>query len=344
MEQMSYNCIFVIGPTALGKTAIGVRLAANLGGEILSADSRQVYKGLDIGSGKDLSDFKIEKNLALKLNLSLTSKIKDGFYNLPYHLIDVTDLSYEYSLFDFTRDFYKAFADCKDRGVLPVIVGGTGMYLDSILRNYEMIPFNPKKEKIEQLESFSFEDLKLILIREKEKIHNITEFGDKDRLIKAILLNRFNKSEEYKKLRDEILSKRPKVNPLVLGTTLDRKIVRQRIEKRLRARIDEGLIEEVKNLHEEKHFSWQRLESLGLEYRFVSEYLQGKIESKEKMIELLNLAIGQFAKRQETWFFGMERKGVKINWLPQDESIDTRFLAALNIVKQNLNLPAENKD
>lgn len=332
---MNYNCIFVIGPTAVGKTEIGVRLAASLGGEVLSADSRQVYRGLDIGSGKDLCDFKMNENLALSLNPALKDKITDGFYNVPYHIIDVTDLSHEYSLFDFTADFYNSFADCQKRGVLPVVVGGTGMYLDSILRNYDMIPFEENAAERQKLESLSYEELKSILIAEKEKLHNTSEFGDSERIIKAILLNRFTKSEEYKILRKKVLSTRPKVNPLVLGTTLPRPLVRERIAKRLHDRLEEGLIEEVQNLHE-NGASWQRLESLGLEYRFVSEYLQQKIESKEKLFELLNLAIGQFAKRQETWFKGMEKKGVKINWLPQEMPVDVRFEAALELVRQRL--------
>lgn len=332
---MNYNCIFVIGPTAVGKTEIGVRLAASLGGEVLSADSRQVYRGLDIGSGKDLCDFKMNENLALSLNPALKDKITDGFYNVPYHIIDVTDLTHEYSLFDFTADFYNSFADCQKRGVLPVVVGGTGMYLDSILRNYDMIPFEENAAERQKLESLSYEELKSILIAEKEKLHNTSEFGDSERIIKAILLNRFTKSEEYKILRKKVLSTRPKVNPLVLGTTLPRPLVRERIAKRLHDRLEEGLIEEVQNLHE-NGASWQRLESLGLEYRFVSEYLQQKIESKEKLFELLNLAIGQFAKRQETWFKGMEKKGVKINWLPQEMPVDVRFEAALELVRQRL--------
>ena len=335
---MDCICIFVIGPTAVGKTQIGVRLAAAFGGEVLSADSRQVYRGLDIGSGKDLCDFQLEEKTALSLNPALKEKLSGGFYSVPYHIIDVTDLSYEYSLFDFTEDFYKAFKNCQSRGVLPVVVGGTGMYLDSILRNYDMIAFKETPEteaEKKQLETLSYDELKGILIKEKEKLHNTTEFGDRERLIKAILLNRFSKSEEYSLLRKQTLANRPKVEPLVLGTTLPRPLLRERIAERLRARLEEGLIEEVENLHK-SGASWQRLESLGLEYRFVSQYLQNKIESKERLFELLNLAIGQFAKRQETWFKGMEKKGVKINWLPQQMSVDIRFKAACELVSGQL--------
>lgn len=317
---MSFNCIFVLGPTAVGKTAIGVRLAKALNGEIISADSRQVYKGLDIGSGKDLKDYEI------------------GGEKIPYHLIDICDLKTEYNLFNFQEDFYSAFSDISSRGKIPVCVGGTGMYIDNIVRNYAMIPFKENPEERSELETKSEEELKSILTHEKEKLHNTSEFGDKERMIKAILINRFNLSDECKKLREEMLSSRSKINPLIIGTTLERPVLRARIAKRLKDRLDEGLIEEVQNLHakkDENGAEWERLESLGLEYRFVSEYLQGKIESKERLFELLSLAIGQFAKRQETWFRSMEKKGVKINWLSHDESVEKRFKEAMKLVEVN---------
>lgn len=317
---MSFNCIFVLGPTAVGKTAIGVRLAKVLNGEIISADSRQVYKGLDIGSGKDLKDYEIDGE------------------KIPYHLIDVCDLKTEYNLFDFQEDFYSAFSDISSRGKIPVCVGGTGMYIDNIVRNYAMIPFKENPEERAELETKSEEELKSILTSEKEKLHNTSEFGDKERMIKAILINRFNLSDECKKLREEMLSSCPKINPLIIGTTLERPVLRARIAKRLKDRLDEGLIEEVQNLHakkDENGAEWERLESLGLEYRFVSEYLQGKIESKERLFELLSLAIGQFAKRQETWFRSMEKKGVKISWLSHDESVEKRFEEAMKLVELN---------
>ncbi|WP_296846002.1 tRNA (adenosine(37)-N6)-dimethylallyltransferase MiaA [Treponema sp.] len=315
---MSYNCIFVIGPTAVGKTAIGVRLADKFNGEIISADSRQVYKGLDIGSGKDLADY------------TLNGKA------IPYHLIDVCDLNREYNLFDFQEDFYKAFKDITSRGKLPICVGGTGMYVDSILHEYDMIPFVEKPGEREVLATKTEEELKQILINEKEKLHNTSEFGDKERMIKSILINRFNISEECRIAREKLRASRPKLNPLVIGTTLDRTLVRSRIAKRLADRMEEGLIEEVENLHANKSENgaeWSRLEALGLEYRFVSDYLQGKYKSKEEMKELLQIAIGQFAKRQETWFRCMEKKGIKIHWLPQVMDIEERFQSACKIVE-----------
>ncbi|WP_407429339.1 tRNA (adenosine(37)-N6)-dimethylallyltransferase MiaA [Treponema sp.] len=318
---MSYNCIFVIGPTAVGKTAIGVRLAEKFNGEIISADSRQVYKGLDIGSGKDLADYFFNGK------------------NIPYHLIDVCDLNREYNLFDFQEDFYRAFSDISFRGKLPVCVGGTGMYVDSILHHYDMIPFVEKPGERSELETKTEKELEEILIREKEKLHNTSEFGDKERMIKSILINRFNISDECRIAREKLRASRPQLDPLVIGTTLDRKIVRQRIEKRLSDRMKEGLIEEVENLHnnaKENGAEWSRLEALGLEYRFVSDYLQRKYKSKEEMQNLLCLAIGQFAKRQETWFRCMEKKGIEIHWLPQLMSIEERFEAACKILEEKM--------
>lgn len=321
---MSYNCVFVIGPTAVGKTAIGVRLADLFDGEIISADSRQVYKGLDIGTGKDLADYDI-------VDSSGNEK------HIPYHIIDVCDLSKEYNLFDFQEDFYKAFSDISARGKLPICVGGTGMYVDSILRSYDMIEVPENPEEKAALEAKSYDELKSILIEEKKKLHNTTEFGDKDRIIKAILINRFSKTAEYAELKRKMQESRPKIEPLVICTTLDRKLVRSRIAARLRARMGEGLIEEIDGLHK-AGWAFERLESLGLEYRFVSLYLQGEYGevgsdgAREKLFELLNRAIGQFAKRQETWFRGMEKKGVKIHWLPEEMDVEKRFEAAKDLL------------
>ncbi|MBP5284376.1 MAG: tRNA (adenosine(37)-N6)-dimethylallyltransferase MiaA [Treponema sp.] len=314
---VSFNCIFVIGPTAVGKTAVGVRIAHSFNGEILSADSRQVYKGLDIGSGKDLCEYNYQGK------------------QIPYHIIDVTDLSHEYSLFDFQKDFYSAFSDCIARKKLPVCVGGTGMYVDSILRNYDMIEIPENTEMENELLTKSYDELKSILISEKEKLHNTSEFRDKERIVKAIVINRFRKTKEYRKLKEEFERNKPEVRPFVIGTTLERSLVRERISKRLKARLEEGLIEEVEGLHE-NGASFERLESLGLEYRFVSEYLQGKIASKDELYTLLNLAIGQFAKRQETWFRGMEKKGVKIHWLPEIMDAEERAEKAIELCREAL--------
>ncbi len=211
------------------------------------------------------------------------------------------------------------------------------MYLDSILRKYDMPPLPDSaqiKEWREELSQKSYDELKSILIAEKKKLHNTSEFGSSERILKAILLNRFRATDECKKIVCEY-EKRPVVKPLVLGTTLERSRVREKIKNRLCQRLDAGLIEEVENLHK-NGASWERLESLGLEYRFVSQFLKGEIESKEKLTELLGIAIGQFAKRQETWFRGMEKKGVKVHWLPKNESVDERLFAALELCRENV--------
>jgi len=313
---MKYNSIVLLGPTAVGKTNLGVRIADCFDLEIISADSRQVYKGLDLGSGKDIGEYTFNGK------------------KIPYHLIDVTDLSHEYNVFDFSKDFYKAFENISNRKIVPFVVGGTGMYLDSFIRKYELVEV-PQNEKFrKELEKKSLEELGSILLKLKPDLHNRTDLNIKDRVIKAIEIATFMQSEEYQKNKEELL-KRPEVNPFIIGTTIDRTLLRENIKKRLIERINSGMIEEVENLNKQG-FSFERMEKLGLEYRFVSEYLEGKIESKEKMIELLYIAICQFAKRQETWFRGMEKKGVTINWLTKEANQDKKFEQAKKLLEENI--------
>lgn len=313
---MKYNSIVLLGPTAVGKTNLGVRIADCFDLEIISADSRQVYKGLDLGSGKDIDEYTFNGK------------------KIPYHLIDVTDLSHEYNVFDFSKDFYKAFENISNRKIVPFVVGGTGMYLDSFIRKYELVEV-PQNEKFrKELEERSLEELDSILLKLKPDLHNRTDLNIKDRVIKAIEIATFMQSEEYQKNKEELL-KRPEVNPFIIGTTIDRTLLRENIKKRLIERINSGMIEEVENLNKQG-FSFERMEKLGLEYRFISEYLEGKIESKEKMIELLYIAICQFAKRQETWFRGMEKKGVTINWLTKEANKDKKFEQAKKLLEDNI--------
>lgn len=313
---MKYNSIVLLGPTAVGKTNLGVRIADCFDLEIISADSRQVYKGLDLGSGKDIDEYTFNGK------------------KIPYHLIDVTDLSHEYNVFDFSKDFYKAFENISNRKIVPFVVGGTGMYLDSFIRKYELVEV-PQNEKFrKELEEKSLEELDSILLKLKPDLHNRTDLNIKDRVIKAIEIATFMQSEEYQKNKEELL-KRPEVNPFIIGTTIDRTLLRENIKKRLIERINSGMIEEVENLNKQG-FSFERMEKLGLEYRFISEYLEGKIESKEKMIELLYIAICQFAKRQETWFRGMEKKGVTINWLTKEANQDKKFEQAKKLLEENI--------
>lgn len=310
---MKYNSIVLLGPTASGKTSLAVRLAYNFNLEIISADSRQVYKGLDLGSGKDLDEY----NYSGK--------------NIPYHLIDVTDLNSEYNVFDFTKDFYRAFKNITGRNIIPLIAGGTGMYLDAVIRKYELVEVPENPEFHQNLLSKPLEELSKLLLSLKPDLHNKTDLEDKARVIKAIEIASYMQSDEYLKNKEELL-KLPDIQPLILGTSLERPLLRKNIKKRLDERFAQGMIEEVENLHKQG-FSYERMERLGLEYRFISEYLEGKITSKEELSEKLYTAICQFAKRQETWFRGMERKGVKINWLTKENSQDLKFNEAEKIIK-----------
>lgn len=310
---MMYNCVVLLGPTAVGKTAIGVRLAAALGGEIISADSRQVYKGLDIGSGKDLADY-----------------VLDG-KQIPNHLIDVSDLSQEYSVFLYQKDFYKTFSELKARGVLPVVVGGSGMYVDAVVRGYDLVPVPENKGLRAELAKKSLEELgKILLDLKGGSLHVPRDLLERERVVKAIEIETFVQSPQCEAFKKS-LPPRPDIRPLILGTTLPRELLRANIARRLDQRLEEGMVEEVQGLHEEGA-SWERLEKLGLEYRFVSEFLQGKYSSQKEMRDLLCTAICQFAKRQETWFRGMEKKGVKINWLPLEGSVEEKVKAAMEII------------
>jgi tRNA dimethylallyltransferase len=303
VEKPETNCVVLLGATASGKTGLGVHIARLIGGEILSADSRQVYRFLDIGSGKDLGEYG----------------------DMPYHLIDIADLSSEYSVFDYQRDFYSAFQDVVCRKKSPVIVGGTGMYLDSIIRGYTLIEVPENKELRAELSSWSLEDLVSRLYSLKKEVHNKTDLIERARLIRAIEI------AEYKASALPPADAQPSIGlsspkPLILGVHFERSELRSRIRIRLEERLKEGLVDEVRDIHA-NGVSWERLERLGLEYRFTAEYLQGKIPTEKEFVESLYVAIGQFAKRQETWFRGMERKGVTIRWI---ENADKR--EAENIV------------
>ncbi|WP_296028143.1 tRNA (adenosine(37)-N6)-dimethylallyltransferase MiaA [uncultured Treponema sp.] len=313
MQDKNVNCVVLLGPTAVGKTAIAVRLADKFGWDIISADSRQVYKGLDLGSGKDLSEYSINGR------------------QIPYHLIDIATLDSEYNVFCFQQDFYRTFNSLKSQGKFAFVAGGTGMYLDSVVRGYDLLTVPENLEQKNELEKKSLEELGAMLLSLKPELHNKSDLAIKERVVKALQIELFKASPEGIKARSELLS-RPKIEPLVIGTTLNRDELYKNIEIRLRQRIQEGMIEEVENLH--KQFSWERLEKLGLEYRFVSFYLEGKINSKEEMENQLCASIRHFAKRQETWFRGMERKGVKIHWLPRETSKEARYLSAVELIEK----------
>lgn len=306
---MSYNCVVILGPTAVGKTSIGVSVAHALDGEIISADSRQTYRRLDIGSGKDICEYCINGR------------------QIPYHLIDIVDLPAEYTVYDYQKDFYKAFEDIIQRKKRPVIVGGTGMYLDAIIRDYKLVNLEEDEALHVELESTPLEVLCERLLKEQPDLHVKADLQEKERVIKAIEI-----IEAKKRGNDTTSDYRPDINPFIIGTTLNREQLWQNISIRLKERLDEGMLDEVSSIHDDG-ISWERLEKLGLEYRYCSLFLQGKIATKDELFEQLFIAIRQFSKRQQTWFRMMEKKGVKIHWL-EPESKEARINQALQLISK----------
>jgi tRNA dimethylallyltransferase len=290
---MAKNRGVIIGPTASGKTELAARLACDFHGEIISADSRQVYRGMDIGTGKDLNQYIIN-----------TKKI-------PYHMIDIIDPQDEFNLFEFQRGFYEIFSQILKNGNLPILVGGTGLYLQAVLSGYKMPPAPPEPELRKDLDQKSIEELKEIFFAFKPHLHNRTDLEDKQRLIRAIEIER---ARNIKNLEQEEI---PEIDAAIFGISWERSLLRQRITSRLEERLKHGMIEEVKKLHA-AGLSWRRLDSFGLEYRYISQYLQNLI-SVDEMKNKLNTAIHQFAKRQDTWFRRMERKGILIKWIQANE-------------------------
>jgi tRNA dimethylallyltransferase len=291
------NLLVVLGPTASGKTHLAVQAARRLNGEIVSADSRQVYRGLDIGSGKDL----------------------DEYGATPYHLIDVVEPGYEFSLFDFAHSFSQLFSEIRGRDRLPILAGGTGLYLDAILRGYTLVGVSENRALRQQLEPLALDALRERLQVLRSHQHNTSDLNDRSRLIRAIEI------AEAEDQADAHPLTLPQLTPQVFGLKWPRQVLRQRITKRLRERLDHGLIEEVANLHE-AGVSWETLDYYGLEYRFVAQHLQGQL-NRNDLYQKLNSAIHQFAKRQETWFRRMERQGVVIHWLNGEDDPVAELLA-----------------
>ena len=279
------NLLVILGPTASGKTAVAVQVARVLDGEILSADSRQVYRGMDIGTGKDL----------------------DEYGTIPYHLINIVDPGYEFSVFEFQRHFWEVFQDIQRRGKIPILVGGTGLYLEAVLKGYRMLPVPENAELRRALSASSLPSLVELLQTLQPNLHNVTDLLDRSRLIRAIEI------AKYQKEVDPHSPPLPSLSPLVFGIRWERKILRRRITDRLRKRLQGGMMEEVQALLQ-SGISPETLEFYGLEYRFVSRYLRGEMKFNE-LFQRLNSAIHQFAKRQETWFRRMERGGIQIRWV-----------------------------
>jgi tRNA dimethylallyltransferase len=288
---MNYNLIVILGPTASGKTGMAARLARETGSEIISADSRQVYRGMDIGTGKDIGDY-----------------IIDGVA-VPHHLIDIVDPDYEFNVFEYQKHFFRCFAEMTSRGIMPIMAGGTGLYIESVLKGYRMsfVPENPNLRK--ELDEADMEMMVKKLLDLNPAVHNTTDLLDRKRLVRAIEIAEHMKIHEG---RDNPSA--PSIVPLVTGIRWERSVLRRRITDRLRERLASGMVEEVKRLHE-SGIVWEKLDYFGLEYRYVGLYLQGKIRYND-MFQILNTRIHQYAKKQETWFRRMEKQGIEIHWTP----------------------------
>ena len=282
---LPYNLLTILGPTASGKTRLAVALAREMDGEIISADSRQVFRGMDIGSGKDLHEYGA----------------------VPYHLIDILESGAEFSVFAFQRLFREAFEDIAERGRLPVLCGGTGLYLDAVLRGYRMmeVPEDPLLRVV--LDKLDADELAALLQKLRPGQHNTSDLLERSRTVRAIEIARFEREHGGKQ---EPLAE---IRPLTIGIRWERSQLRKRITERLQLRLESGMIEEVQRLHE-GGVAWERLDYYGLEYRYIGAFLQGRL-NRNDMFQKLNSAIHDFAKRQENWFRKMERNGVAITWV-----------------------------
>lgn len=285
LQTPAFNLLVVLGATATGKTRLAVDLARELDGEIISADSRQVFRGMDIGSGKDLHEYG----------------------EIPHHLIDILDAGGEYSVFAFQRLFLQAFAEITGRGRLPILCGGTGLYLDSVLRGYRMTEVPENRGLRDDLAGKSDGELEALLRSLRPAQHNSSDLTERARTVRAIEIaihERDHAGEE---------EPWPDIRPLVVGIRRERSEIRQRITARLKQRLEEGMIDEVRRLHD-GGIPWERLDYYGLEYRWIGAYLRGEA-NRNDMVQRLNSAIHDFAKRQENWFRKMERNGVAIHWV-----------------------------
>ena len=303
----NFDLITILGPTACGKTKLAVALADRIGGEILSADSRQVYRGMDIGTGKDLADYRV------------------GDRTVPYHLIDIAEPGSKYNVYEFQGDFLKAYKDVVERGAQPIMCGGTGLYLESVLRGYRLIPVPENPQLRKSLEGKSLAELTEIL-KGYKTLHNTTDVDTSKRAIRAIEIE-----ECYRNTPVEA-GGFPALKSLNIGVDISRDMRRELISSRLEKRLNEGMIDEVKGLLD-RGISADDLIYYGLEYKYVTLYVTGQLEYKY-LLQELEVAIHQFAKRQMTWFRGMERRGIHIEWIPFEWSTDDKVNRIIELMQK----------
>lgn len=304
---MKYDIITILGPTASGKTALAASLARKMGNaEIISADSRQVYRGMDIGTGKDLADYTV------------------GGVDIPYHLIDIVEAGERYNLFQFQQDFWTAYNDIRQRGKFPIMCGGTGLYIESVLKSYKMVPVPENPELRRKLEHYTLEELTQLLGTYKA-LHNTTDVDTPKRAIRAIEIQQYYKENKI----DE--QEFPSLRSLTIGVRVDREVRRQKISQRLRDRLDQGMLQEVEGLL--RKVPADALMYYGLEYKYLTQCCIGQL-SYEEMVRQLEIAIHQFAKRQMTWFRGMERRGTPIIWQDGSECVANRVGQILSLLDE----------
>lgn len=303
---MNYDLVTILGPTASGKTPLAVALAYRLNAEIISGDSRQVYRRMDLGTGKDLADY-----------------VVDG-KRIPYHLIDIVEPGYKYNVFEFQRDFLQAYDDIRQRGVLPILCGGTGMYIESVLKGYKLLPVPENPELRASLADKSLGELTTILAGYK-KLHNSTDVDTVKRAIRAIEI------EEYYRQQPVSAREFPSINSLVIGVDIDRDLRRTKITRRLKQRLDEGMVDEVRALLD-AGIPAEDLIYYGLEYKYLTLYAVGQL-TYDEMFHQLEIAIHQFAKRQMTWFRGMERRGFNIHWIDASLPMEQKVEEIVGLIK-----------
>ncbi len=302
-NMQNQKMITILGPTASGKTSVAAALALRTGGEIISADSRQVYRRMDIGTGKDLADYTI------------------GDVQIPYHLIDIAEPGTKYNLFQYQQDFHEAYDEIRSRGKLPILCGGTGLYIEAVLGGYSLSPVPQNQALRDSLEGKSLEELTRMLVELKRQngsnMHNRTDVDTAQRAIRAIEIETYNLEHPTPERQ------MPQVESLIIGINIDRELRREKITRRLKARLDEGMCDEIQGLID-GGINPEDLIYYGLEYKFITEYVIGRI-SYEEMFRQLEIAIHQFAKRQMTWFRGMERRGFTIHWIDAAQSMEDKL-------------------